>query len=471
MTESKKRGWDVISEDETAQEDETSSRYMLRDSTIVESDEKIREYIQREWSKDTTQIFDDFILNSRLNDILTCRPTRNNTKSIKKLWYTTTCYLSGKIIILFFTMLRLFSVNVGIPDKTMLTRLWLIVEKMMWEIMTTNNITYSSTPPSLKMIGQENEGLGDFIRSNADGETYRKIHNSLLYITSVSRGELDRCKIVDNMLVDDMSVRLTDILTYDYRILPQLNCSFVNNKIPIIAGISITTSMDRTSMDRTPSGIIHWFSFVIDKESGNIDLYSSWADGGYRVHGIQSVMTKVSVDINDFNEIIRVFNDGTSDEGVINDTIGLLTKYFFSNPPIGSEDVTTYLRSVFLTNDDSIIAGKFNIIIFPFYYSHCINVSNLILKLSLESTTVESEMSSVVKISKELYFDPNLFDLKSLLILLYTKMGCNNSGFYLEGYFGVRGGKQTKRRRTKKRKTIKRKTIKRKRRYTRRYKK
>lgn len=471
MTESKKRGWDVISENETAQEDETPSRYMLRDSTIVESDEKIREYIRREWSKDTTQIFDDFILNSRLNDILTCRPTRSNTKSIKKFWYTSTCYLSGKIIILFFTMLRLFSVNVGISDKTMLTRLWLIVEKMMWEIMTTNNITYSSTPPSLKMIGQENEGLGDFILSKTNGETYRKILNSLLYITSVSRGELDRCKIVDNMLVDDMSVRLTDILTYDYRILPQLNCSFVNNKIPIIAGISITTSMDRTSMDRTPSGIIHWFSFVIDKENGNIDLYSSWADGGYRVRGIQSVMTKVSVDINDFNEIIRVFNDGTSDEGVINDTIGLLTKYFFSNPPIGSEDVTTYLRSVFLTNDDSIIAGKFNIIIFPFYYSHCINVSNLILELSLESRSIESEMRSVVKISKELYFDPNLFDLKSLLILLYTKSGCNNSGFYLEGDFGVRGGKQTKRRRTKKRKTIKRKTIKRKRRYTRRYKK
>jgi hypothetical protein len=346
----------------------------------------------------------------------------------------------------------------------MLTQLWLIVEKMMWEIMTTNNITYSSTPPSLKMIGQGDEGLGDFIRSNADGETYRKILNSLLYITSVSRGELDRCKIVDNMLVDNMSVRLTDILTNDYRI-PQLDCGFVNNKIPIIAGISITNSMDRTSMDRTPSGIIHWFSFVIDKESDNIDLYSSWADGDYRVHGIQSVMTKVRVNINDFNDIIRVFNDGTSDEGVINDTIGLLTKYFFSNPPIGSEDVTTYLRSVFLTNDDSIIAGKFNIIIFPLYYSHCINVSNLILKLSLESTSIESEMRSVVKISKELYFDPNLFDLKSLLILLYTKMGCNNSGFYLEGYFGVRGGKQTKRRRTKKRKTIKRKTIKRKRRY------
>jgi hypothetical protein len=457
MTESKKRGWDVISENETAQQDETSSRYMLRDSTIVESDEKIREYIQREWSKDTTQIFDDFILNSRLNDILTCRPTRNNSKSIRKLWYTTTCYLSGKIIILFFIMLRLFSVNVGIYDKTMLTQLWLIVEKMMWGIMTTNNIKYSSTPPSLEMIGQKNEGLGDFILSKANGENYRNILNSLLYITSVSSGELDRCKIVE-----DMSVMLTDILTKDYRI-QQLDCSFVNNKIPIIAGISITTSMDRT-----PSGIIHWFSFVIDKESGNIDLYSSWADGDY---GIQSVMTKVSVDINDFNKIIRVFKVGTRDEGVINNTIRLLTEYFFSNPPIGSEDVTTYLRSVFLSNDGSIIADKFNIIIFPFYYSHCINVSNLILKLSLESTSIESEMRSVVKISKELYFDPNLFDLKLLLILLYTKSGCNNSGFYLEGDFGVRGGKQTKRRRTKKRKTIKPKTINRKRRYTRQYKK
>jgi len=450
MTESKKRGWDVISEDEASPK-RVLSHCMSHDFTIEESDEKIREYIQCMWSSDTTQIFDDFLLKSRLNRILTCRPSQLNSKSIKKLWYTTTCYLSGKIIILFFTMLRLFSVNVGIYDKTMLTQLWLIVEKMMWGIMTTNNIKYSSTPPSLEMIGQKNEGLGDFILSKANGENYRNILNSLLYITSVSSGELDRCKIVE-----DMFVMLTDILTKDYRI-PQLDCSFVNNKIPIIAGISITTSMDIT-----PSGIIHWFSFVIDKESGNIDLYSSWADGDY---GIQSVMTKVSVDINDFNKIIRVFNDGTSDEGVINDTIGLITEYFFSNPPIGSEDVTTYLRSVFL-NDDTIEPGKFNIIIFPYYYSHCINVSNLILETSLESTSIESEMRSVVKISKELYFDTNLIKLKLLLIFLYTKSGCSNSGFYLEGDFGVRGGKQIKRRRTKKRKIIKRK-----RRYTRRYKK
>jgi hypothetical protein len=75
-------------------------------------------------------------------------------------------------------------------------------------------------------------------------------------------------------------------------------------------------------------------------------------------------------------------------------------------------------------------------------------------------------MGTVVKISKELYFDTNLIKLKLLLIFLYTKSGCSNSGFYLEGDFGVRGGKQTKRRRTKKRKIIKRK-----RRYTRRYKK
>jgi len=447
MTESKKRGWDVISYEGETLHKRVLSHCMSHDFTIEESDEKIREYIQCMWSSDTTQIFDDFLLKSRLNRILTCRPSQLNSKSIKKLWYTTTCYLSGKIIILFFTMLRLFSVNVRIQSKSQLTILWLIVEKMMWEIITTNSINYRSTPPSLKMIGQTNECLGEFILSKTNAENYSNIRNSLFYITSVSRGELDRCVIVENM---------SDILTRDYRI-SDVDCGFINSKIPMIAGISISTSMDRT-----PSGIIHWFSFVIDKENDKIDIYSSWADGDYP---IQSVMTKISVDIDEFNEIIHILNDGTDDDDVINNTILLLAKYFFSNPPIGSKDVTSYLRSVFL-NDDVIIPGKFNIIIFPYYYKHCINVSSLLLETSLESPSIRSEMRSVVNISKELYFDTNLIKLKLLLIFLYTKSGCSNSGFYLEGDFGVRGGKQTKRRRTKKRKIIKRK-----RRYTRRYKK
>ena len=423
------------------------SRCMSHDFTIVETDEKIREYIQCIWGNDTTRLFDDFILKSRLNRILTCRSSRFNTKSVEKLWYTTTCYLSGKIIILFFTMLRLFSVNIGIKSKSELTILWLIVEKMMWEIITTNSIDYRSDPPSFEMIGQGKESLGEFILSKTDAENYSNIRNSLLYITSVSRGELDRCVIVDN---------IHDILTRDYRI-SDVDCGFINSKIPIIAGISVSTTEDRT-----PDGIIHWFSFVIDRENSTIDIYSSWADGDYP---IQSVMTKISVDIDEFNYMINIFNNGTDDDTVINHTILLITKYFFSNPPIGSKDVKSYLRSVFLT-DDVIIPGKFNIIIFPIYYKHCINISNLILEKSIESPSIKSEMRSVVSTSKELYFDTNLIELKLLLIFLYTKSGCNNSGFYLEGDFGVKGGKRIKMRRTKKRKTIKRK-----RRYTRRHKK
>jgi hypothetical protein len=447
MAEGKKRRSDVISyEDETLHK-RVLSQCMSHDFTMVESDERIRDYIQCIWSSDTTQLFDEFILKSRLNRILTCRPSRNNSKSIEKLWYTTTCYLSGKIIILFFTMLRLFSINVDIQDKSELTILWLIVEKMMWEIITTNSIDHRSDPPSLEMIGQTNESLGEFIRSKTDPDNSVNIRNSLLYITSVSRGDLDRCVIVDNM---------SDILTRDYRI-PPVDCGFVNSKIPIIAGISISTSTDRT-----PSGIIHWFSFVIDRENDKIDIYSSWADGDYP---IQSVMTKVSVNIVEFNEIIRIFNVGTNDNSDIDNTILLIAKYFFSNPPIESKDVIAYLRSVFLI-DGVIMPGKFNIIIFPYYYKHCINVSNLLLETSLESPSIRNEMSSVVNISKKLYFDTNLIKLKLLLIFLYTKSGCSNSGFYLEGDFGVRGGKQKKRRKTKKRKTIKRK-----RRYTRRYKK
>lgn len=448
----KKRGLSEISIHDTTPK-RLLSTCMSHDFTILEPDEGIEDYIRCMWDSDTTQLFDNFILKSRLNRILTCRPSRNNTKRTEELWYTTTCYLSGKIIILFFTMLRLFSINYGTMDKTELTILWLIVEKLMWEILTTNSINHRSDPPSLELLGQiKKQSLIDFINSitpesDPESDIKKEIRNSLLYITSVSRGELDRCRIINNT---------SDIFSIDYDIPPDTNCGFINNKIPIIAGISITTSGDTY-----PSGIIHWFSFVIDKENETIDIYSSWADGGYP---IQSVMSKIRVDIHDFNEMLDIFKDGTSVDSAINNTIVTIAKYFFSNPPHGSKDVTSYLRTQFLTND-AIIAGKFNIIIFPKYYKHCINVSTLLLEKSLVSPKITGEMRTVVDTSSTLYFDTNLIKLKLLLIFLYTKSGCSNSGFYLEEVFGVKGGKRIKK------KTRRRKTLKRKRRYTRRYKK
>jgi hypothetical protein len=443
----KKRGPSEISIDDTTPK-RLLTTCMSHDFTILEPDERIEDYIRCMWDSDTTQLFDNFILKSRLNRIVTCRSTRNNTKGTKKLWYTTTCYLSGKIIILFFTMLRLFSINVGIMSKTEMTILWLIVEKLMWEILTTNSITHGSDPPSLELIDQtKGQSLDAFFHSITTPETYRDIRNSLLYITSVSRGELDRCIIINNT---------SEILSRDYRI-SDIDCGFINNKIPIIAGISITT-LGRDF----PSGIIHWFSFVINKENETIDIYSSWADGDYP---IQSVMSKIRVDIGDFNKILDIFKFGTHDDSDINETIVSIAKYFFSNPPSGSKDVTSYLRTQFLTDDAIIPGGKFNIIIFPNYYKHCINVSTLLLEKSLISLKIRDEMRTVVNTPPTIYFDTNLINLKLLLIFLYTKSGCSNSGFYLEGDFGVKGGKRIKK------KTRRRKTLKRKRRYTRRYKK
>lgn len=444
---SKKRKSYEITNDEPPHK-RVLSQCMSHDFTLIESDKQnIDEYIQYLRSSDSIQLFNEFILKSRLNRILTCRPSRNNSKSVEKLWYTTTCYLSCKIIILFFTMLRLFSIDVGVLDKSQLTILWLNIEKMMWEILTTNSLDYRSDPPSLLMIGQgTDKTLREFISSIPGIDS--TILDSLEYIASISRGSLKTSVIVTDMVT---------ISSSNSSSIEVIDCEFINNKIPMIAGISISTSIDRP-----PTGIIHWFSFVIDKKKNTIDIYSSWADGD---RNIQSVMTNIEVDIFEFNILINIFKNGSNDEREINEAISYIAKYFFSNPPIVSENITNYLRSVFI-DDDAIIAGKFNIIIFPEYYNHCIKISNLLLNMSLNSRTIRSEMESVVKISKKLYFDTNLIKLKLLLIFLYTKSGCSNSEFYLKGDFGVRGGKQKKRRKTNKRKTIKRK-----RRYTHRHKK
>jgi len=428
------------------------TRCMSHDYTLLNENDAI-EYIRCMKDNDTTQLLDDFILKSRINNILTCRATRLNTKNVKALWYTTTCYLSGKIIILFFTMLRLFSVNIGVSSKTQLIKLWLIVEKMMWEIMTTNSIQIMSDPPSLEMLGQTvGNRLGEFIMSMPDANNDTR--NGLAYITSVSRAELDRSVIIED---------ISSLFSRNYNE-PSGGCSFVNSMIPIIAGISISGAGDGI-----PSGIIHWFSFVVinkenpDPTTRRICVYSSWADGDYP---IQSIMTKVEVDIIEFNTMINILTNGSDNEVVIQQTILTLQKYFFSNPPDGSEDVIEYLKSVFLTKDGIIIGGKFQIIMFPNYYKHCINISSLLLQTSITNPTIISEMLAVITTSRELFFDIDYLKLELLLIFLYTKMRCINSGFYQTEESGIKGGKMKRKRSMKRRKTIKRK-----RRYTRRHKK
>jgi hypothetical protein len=432
------------------------SHCMSHDYTLLDTNHSIDEYIRCMNGNDTTQLLDDFILKSRINNILTCRPSRRNTERVGVLWYTTTCYLSSKIIILFFTMLRLFSLNIGVESKSEMTVLWLMVEKMMWEIMTTNSIKNMSDPPSLGMLGQRNDiSLGDFIVTITDQDNVDeidKINKGLKYISSVSRGELDRSENIND---------ISEILQEKYNRIPDIDCRVVNSMLPIISGISISSSGDGIA-----SGIIHWFSFVINNENSEnprIYVYSSWADGDYP---IQSIMTKTEVEEDEFNRMINIFTHGSEDPSSINDAISLIEKYFFSNPPIGSKNVREYLKFVFLREDGIIIPGKFQIIMFPYYYKHCINISKLLLQTSLQSPMVRSEMTSVVATSNDLLFDFDLLKLKLLLIFLYTKMGCSNSGFYQREELGIRGGKIKRKRSMKRRKTIKRK-----RRYTRRYKK
>jgi hypothetical protein len=408
----------------------------------------VEEFIGSKMDRTAIELLDDFILTPRINDISTCRRLRSSVRYASNFWYTTTCYLSGKIIMLFFTMLRLFSVDIGIKSKSQMTVLWLIIEKMLWEVMTTNNIKHSSNPPSLLMLGQPlRTSLGDFIRYISK-EEYNNIHRNLLHLTSVSRGEVERSVVVNN-IVDILSITVT----------PDVECGFINSIIPIIAGISISTLNNGI-----PDEIIHWFSFVINTEAGMVYIYSSWADGE---HNIQSSMAKVDVDIDDFNDMLHIFKFGSNDINIINNTISIITKYFFSNARYDSQVITDYLRHIFVRDDVGIISGKFNIVMFPNYYKHCINISKLLLDTSLKTDYVKETLNSVIKTSNYLYYDAELAKFKLLLIFLYTKMGCSNSIFYQEEYLDINGGKKKR----IKRKTIKRKTIKRRRRFTRRYKK
>jgi hypothetical protein len=409
----------------------------------------VEEFIASKMYRNAIELLDDFILTPRINDISTCRTLRSSVRYASNFWYTTTCYLSGKIIMLFFTMLRLFSVDIiGIKSKSQMTVLWLIIEKMLWEVMTTNNIKHGSNPPSLLMLGQPlRTSLGDFIRYISKDE-YNNIQRNLLYLTSVSRGEVERSMIVNN-IVDILSTTVT----------PDVECGFINSIIPIIAGISISTLNNGI-----PDEIIHWFTFVINTETGMIYIYSSWADGE---HNIQSSMAKVDVDITDFNYMLDIFKFGSNDITIINNTISIITKYFFSNARYDSKVITDYLTRIFVRDSVGIISGKFNIVMFPNYYKHCINISKLLLDTSLKTDHVKETLNSVIKTSNYLYYDAELAKFKLLLIFLYTKMGCSNSIFYQEEYLDINGGKK----RRIKRKTIKRKTIKRRRRFTRRYKK
>jgi hypothetical protein len=320
--------------------------------------------------------------------------------------------------------------------------LWLIIEKMMWEVMTTNNINHSSNPPSLLMLGQpKRTKLGDFIRDISE-EEYNNIRSSLLYLTSISRGDVERSIVIKN--ISDIS---------PLHISPDIDCGFINNITPIIAGISISTLNNGI-----PDEIIHWFSFVINAESGLVHIYSSWADGQ---HNIQSSMTKVYVDIDKFNDMLEVFNIGSSDINIINNTLSIIEEFFFSKSTYDAEIITDYLRSVFVTDDIGIIPGKFNVVIFPNYYKHCINISNLLLTTSLKSQLIKKTLKSVIKTSSYLYYDTNLAKFKLLLIFLYTKMGCSSSVFYQDGYLGINGGKlkrKTNKRKTNKGKTNKKKT-------------
>ena len=215
MKDNGKRGRDEDGYDSDVSVDpkRVLSKCMSHDYTLLNSEDDIYEYISCMKDNTTTQLLDDFILKSRINNILTCRPSRRNTKSVGVLWYTTTCYLSSKIIILFFTMLRIFSVDIGVSSKSELTELWLLVEKMMWEIMTTNSTQIMSDPPSLEMVGQTTgDRLGDFIMAMSNHNN--DIRNGLSYITSVSRGELDR-----SLIIGDIS----SLLTRNYNVL-EVDC-------------------------------------------------------------------------------------------------------------------------------------------------------------------------------------------------------------------------------------------------------
>ena len=297
-----------------------------RQSTYVspENNRELNEYsdLLNNFSKE--ELLNDYFTESRYRLFgLYGISTRKSDIRISKNWYTTTCYLSGKINIMLFVMLCIFYNHKGIyihPHQTEFIVRWSMIEYMMWELLTTNSVNTRSEPPSLAYVGQRaKQPLNNILDES--------ILPTMVEITSVSNGRTDYSTTLDS---------LSDISPYQQvmRLLNSTKCDSLDMSI-LLGGI------------KSPrGGVIHWFCFQL--YDNRLYILSTWADGDA---GIQSIIQRTEVSEEIFNNIVLGLMDGSPD-------IDNLREYFFKNSineKGESVDPISYLSETFNTPGFTII--------------------------------------------------------------------------------------------------------------------
>ena len=329
--------------------------------------------------------------------------TRHQDDISEKLWYTTTCYLSGKINIMLFAMLCVFYKNTPNEyyrgSRTDFINRWTMVEYSLWELLTTNSINFRSEPSSLKYFGQSSShSLSEFLPEDIKG--------LMTTITSVSKASERYATTLYSP--DDVHTpydKIVRMLRMSYEELP---CKCINMTMTL-AGIKSLTG-----------GIIHWFCFEL--YNGELYISSSWADGD---EYIQSTIQKRRVDEVAFNTIVASLYTGTN----IEDTITTLQEYFFLNPidntgkPV---DPTQYLMGTFGRPG---MTGPFEIVVYETYLN---NVIELAQYLYSESKTNEEFQKSITSMTKGyrsgIYLPAGMEKFKILVDELIRKINssCNS---------------------------------------------
>jgi len=389
------------------------------------------------------QAYDEYFTKTRVQELNSQRVvTRSSNVGEKMRWYTTTCYLSSKMIIILFSMLSAFSLypTTSICKfKTSATLLWLRLEKTIWNTLTTNSINYRSEPATFEMLGQEtHESLRDFLQEGP----LENIRDIIIGNTSpVSRGTTLNSQPIENLF------ELQELFHIKRGEMNNLSCGNIIKNFPMLGAISVKKDINGHPITE---GIIHWFVFV-QSDDNQIYLYTSWAD-----NTIESVMDKVDINIDEFNHMLGSFHSGTTQT---TETIEQIRKYFFTRP-LGSRmkqltntEVDTYLEDTFVgsNREAPIIEDRFSIIVYPDYYKSCYDILSSTIEYINSSDEIKEQImlpiETSIKVYRNLNIPDNIEKFKLQLTYLYTVLGCSESIFYDENILIThsRGGRRKSR--------------------------
>ena len=213
-------------------------------------------YIAQLNNLSSEEAYDVYFTKSRVQELNSQRiVTRGTVLDHNIRWYTTTCYLSSKMIIILFSMLSAFSIytnTVSCTYKTEATLLWLKLEKLLWDTLTTNSINYRSHPATFGTVGQHShESLRDFLNEGP----LENIRDIIIGTTSpVSRGS-----IINSIPITSIT-ELQDLFHTKRGEFNNPSCEGITKKFPMLGAISV--KKDITGQPIT-EGIIHWFVFYL----------------------------------------------------------------------------------------------------------------------------------------------------------------------------------------------------------------